>query len=182
MIISSMDSAISVSLYDAVSGQPLLVTAAALLAEYGILLLAFALAIIWFIARSDKAASREAIVAGCIAALAAAGLGFVLEHVLARPRPFVELGVQPLLPHAPDSSFPSDHTLVGVALVGALAVRVPRIGGWLLAWALVVGFARVAAGLHFPTDIAGSTVMALVLDFAAMWAIERLPVARSAHS
>ena len=63
-----------------------------------------------------------------------------------------------------DSSFPSDHTLTGVALIGPLLWALPRAGRLLLAWALIVGAARVAAGLHHPSDILGSVALALVLD------------------
>jgi undecaprenyl-diphosphatase len=178
-IMSGVDTAISSSLYNAVTGQPLLAAGAALIAEYGVFVLPLALIAVWFGATRKQAASRRAIVVGCLVALTAGGVGLVLEHMLTRPRPFVELGIQPLIPHAPDSSFPSEHTLVGVALVGALAVRVPRIGGWLLACALVVGFARVAAGLHHPTDVLGSAALALALDLVAMSAFDRLPTVNS---
>ena len=85
-----------------------------------------------------------------------------LDHAVYRPRPFVELSFAPLFAHAAETSFPSDHTLIGVSLVGPLLWRQWRFGIWLVLWALVVGFARVAAGVHYPTDIIGSAALAAV--------------------
>jgi undecaprenyl-diphosphatase len=88
------------------------------------------------------------------------------------------LGFAPLVPHAPDSSFPSDHTLVGVALAGALLFRAPRVGVCLVTLAVLVGFARVAVGVHYPSDIA---VLALALAALALTAVLTvLPMARPA--
>jgi undecaprenyl-diphosphatase len=154
-----------------------------LVADDGVWLLPLALVAAWFIGGPSRGTRQQAVLAGCLAAVVAVGLGLILEHMLARPRPFVALGIEPLLPHAADSSFPSDHTLVGVALVGALAWRVPRLGLWLLAWALLVGLARVTAALHYPSDILGSAVLALVLDTLALRAAvtitPRLPAWRA---
>jgi undecaprenyl-diphosphatase len=160
-IICGVDGAIVLGLYGLAAQQPWLAGLAALVADYGIFVLPLALVVVWL---SGGPSRRRAVVAGVLAAIVAIGLGLVLEHTLARPRPFVALGIAPLLPHAADSSFPSDHTLAGVALAGALAWRVPRVGGWLLGWALLVGAARVMAGLHYPSDIVGSAVLALALD------------------
>ena len=163
-----MGSAIVVGLHGWAVAQPWLGSLAVLVADDGVWLLPPALIAAWFVGGPSRAARQQAVLAGCLAAVVAVGLGLLLEHVLARPRPFVALGIQPLVPHAADSSFPSDHTLIGVALVGALAWRVPRLGLWLLGWALLVGLARVTAALHYPSDILGSAVLALVLDGLAL--------------
>jgi undecaprenyl-diphosphatase len=98
----------------------------------------------------------------------ALAVGLVLERVLARPRPFGELAITPLVAHVADSSFPSDHTLIGAALVGPMLLSVPRLGLALFGWAVLVGTARVAAGLHYPSDIIGTSVLALGIDILVM--------------
>ena len=60
--------------------------------------------------------------------------------------------------------------------MGPMLWRAPKLGIWLLAWALLVGVARVAAGVHYPTDILGSAILALALD-AVVWVATR-PVRR----
>ena len=151
------------------TSQPLLASLVQFIAEYGIFVLPVVLFVVWLRA-DDFSRSRQGVLAGCLAAVLAFGLGLVLERTLSRPRPFVELGFAPLIGHVADSSFPSDHTLTGVALIGPLLWTAPKVGWPLLVWALIVGAARVAAGLHHPSDILGSVVVALILD-ALVWVL-----------
>jgi len=162
-----VDSTITRDLYEVAVGNAWLGRLSALIADYGIFLLPLALTGVWLADGRTRSTRRRAVLAGCLAAAAAMCLGLVLERTLARPRPFVALGIVPLLPHVGDSSFPSDHTLVGVALVGMLAWHVPRVGLWLAGWALLVGVARVTLGLHYPSDIVGSALLALVVGGVA---------------
>jgi undecaprenyl-diphosphatase len=172
-----MDSAIVVSLHQLTTSQPWFAGLVGIVANFGIFILPLTLAVAWFRAHLPGDSRRDAILVGVIAAAIAFGVGLVLERTLGRPRPFVELGFQPLFPHAADSSFPSDHTLVGVALVGPLLAAAHRLGGVLVLWALVVGFTRVAAGIHYPSDVLGSAVLAVVLDLI-VWLITRPVIAR----
>jgi undecaprenyl-diphosphatase len=151
------------------TSQPLLSAVVELTAQYGIFVLPIAVVVVWV--RADGTSRpRQGVVAGVVAAVLAFGLGLVLERTLGRARPFVELGFTPLVAHVADSSFPSDHTLTGVALIGPLLWTLPRVGWSLLLWTLVVGAARVAAGLHHPSDILGSIALALALD-ALVWVL-----------
>jgi undecaprenyl-diphosphatase len=147
-----------------VSSQSWIAVLVVILANYGSFLLPLALLVIWLRADMPADRRRDAILVGVVTAGLAFLLGLVLERTLSRPRPFVELDFQPLFAHAADSSFPSDHTLVGVALVGPLLAASRKLGSALVVWALIVGLARVAAGVHYPSDILGSAVLALVLD------------------
>jgi undecaprenyl-diphosphatase len=173
-----MDAALALALHTWAASSPYLASAVTFVAEDGMFVLPLLLAAVWLTARPQDG-HREAVIAGCIAAVVAAGIGLYLERTLSRPRPFVELGFTPLFPHVPDSSFPSDHTLVGVALAGALLLRAPRIGIWLASLALLVGFARVAVGVHYPSDIVGSAIVALALDALALLVVLRLLLPRT---
>jgi undecaprenyl-diphosphatase len=108
------------------------------------------------------------------AAFVAFALTLAVEQVVYRPRPFVDLGFEPLFPHARDSSVPSDHTLIGVALGGPMLARDRRLGLLLVGWALIVGVARIAAGVHYPSDIVGSGIIALALDWVVWLALRPL--------
>ena len=112
---------------------------------------------LWFSNRPDDAARRSALAAGEAAVFGlAVNLLIVLFYYHARP--FVlGLGTQ-LVPHAPDSSFPSDHATFLFSIACALCMaRSTR--GWGVA-ALVLAFfgsvARVFCGVHFSFDIIGS--------------------------
>jgi membrane-associated phospholipid phosphatase len=90
----------------------------------------------------------------------------VLAYVFAKiggivysdPRPFVTDHVRPLIAHAPDNGFPSDHALLAAALVAAVAFVRPLLALPVAAVAILVDWARVGAGLHHVADVAGSTL------------------------
>ncbi len=79
------------------------------------------------------------------------------------PRPFVVAHIIPLIPHAPDNGFPSDHTLI-LAAVASILYPYSKKASWIM-WAmtLVVGFSRVAAGIHHSIDIIGAIAIAIVV-------------------
>jgi undecaprenyl-diphosphatase len=169
-----MDGAIVLGLHEFVVAQPQLDNLTVLMAELGVFLLPLLLAVSWLVPGKSLPTRRRAVLAGCLAAVVAVALGMVLERVLGRPRPFVELGFTPLIAHAADSSFPSDHTLIGVSLVGPMLFSLPRLGMGMFIWALLVGVARIAAGLHYPSDIIGTSVLALGIDALAVQVVARV--------
>lgn len=80
------------------------------------------------------------------------------------PRPFV-LGIgNTLIPHAPDSSFPSDHlTLMWSVAFSFLMHQRPRFAGVLLALlGLPMAWARIYLGVHFPLDMAGAALVSVL--------------------
>ena len=104
------------------------------------------------------------------AGLFALAFGMLANHLYFDPRPFVVGHFTPLIPHAPDNGFPSDHTLLvsAVAMIGTLWNRRLGIVLWILALLVAVG--RVYVGLHHALDVAGSIVIssvAVLLTYAA---------------
>lgn len=67
-----------------------------------------------------------------------------------------------LIPHAADSSFPSDHlTLLWAVAFSFLMHRSPRLAGMALALlGLPVAWARIYLGVHFPLDMVGAALVA----------------------
>src|SRR5205085_658414 len=123
-MLSNVDDSVALGLYGFAAAHTWVGVAAVNIANYGVFLLPLSLTAVWLAPGNGQPWRRRAVLGGCIAGVAAMCLGLLLERALGRPRPFVALGIVPLVPHAADSSFPSDHTLVGVALVGVLAMRV----------------------------------------------------------
>jgi membrane-associated phospholipid phosphatase len=117
-----------------------------------------------------------------LAAGGAATSGFVLKALVQRARPPVTtmLGV-------PETGwgFPSNHTLVTSALVGALVLVVwratPRRGPRVTALAigmltaLLMGLSRLYVGDHWLTDVLASYAVAGAVLAAVAWVTERLP-------
>lgn len=87
------------------------------------------------------------------------------------PRPFVTQHFQPLIAHAPDNGFPSDHTVVST-LAALLCLGFNRtLGCGLLLLALLVGATRVLCGLHTPLDVVAAMAIAAVSVLAAQAAV-----------
>ncbi len=79
------------------------------------------------------------------------------------PRPFVVGHFAPLLPHAADNGFPSDHVLLGSAVSAVVFYLNKKWGALLFLLTILVGAARVAAGIHHAIDILGSIVIAIAI-------------------
>jgi len=84
-----------------------------------------------------------------------------IRFLYQRQRPFEVLGFSPLVPND-DPSFPSGHAAMFFALALAMFKFNKRLGLWFLVLAFLVGLARIFAGIHWPSDIFGGFVIALV--------------------
>jgi undecaprenyl-diphosphatase len=109
-------------------------------------------------------------------------LAMIASHLFYDTRPFVSHHLVPLIAHAPDNGFPSDHALITAFLGFTMYVYSRRIGIVLLVIALLVGAARVAAHIHNPIDIVGSFVIAALAVVVVQWiATLRSPRRHGAH-
>jgi len=67
-------------------------------------------------------------------------------------------------------SFPSGHVFNNVALaMMACAIYGWRRLGWVWLWAALVGYSRVYLGAHYPSDVAGSAVLAVGYSWAILF-------------
>ncbi len=89
-----------------------------------------------------------------------------------RARPFAAMGFQPLVNHsAAAASFPSGHAAFYFALA-LVMISIDKKRGWFyLAGAALIGLARVAAGVHWPSDILAGAITGLVSFFVVEWAL-----------
>lgn len=117
--------------------------------------------------RSYKIHMASAIVAAGIVAVILDKLGGKLYY---DPRPFVTHHVTPLVAHAADNGFPSEHTVFTFTVAMVLYFYRPKMSYLAFGLALLVGIGRVAAHVHSPIDIIGGIVMGI----AAGWAGYRL--------
>ncbi len=79
-------------------------------------------------------------------------------------RPFMDdLGVI-LENHAPDSSFPSDHTTFMFCIAWSLIYfqKTKQLGSILIILGFIGGFARVFEGVHYPFDIFGAIIISFI--------------------
>ncbi len=117
------------------------------------------IALIVFVRLKEKRARIEfaiLIAVGGALSLALAKLG---SQLINDPRPFVVGHFTPLVPHASDNGFPSDHTLLASFLGYAIVPFSRKIGILTLAVAACIGLSRVAVGVHHLEDILGSFII-----------------------
>lgn len=155
-----------------------LVGIAMLIADYVIWLIPLLLAAMWL---WGNEAQRGLAVRACLVAMLGVGANQLIGLAWQHPRPFmIGLG-HTFLPHAPDSSFPSDHATVFAGIALTLLLGGARgLGGFTLVAGVAVAWARVFLGVHFPLDMLGAVVVAGVAYFllAPFWALGGAAVTR----
>ncbi|WP_082567410.1 phosphatase PAP2 family protein [Pelomonas sp. Root1217] len=101
------------------------------------------------------------------------GLYYTLKRSTRRQRPFERCDSIRACLKVPDAfSFPSGHTLHAFAFALPLSAFYPALAPLLWSFAALVGLARVALGLHFPSDVLvgallGSATAGLMLFWSA---------------
>lgn len=116
----------------------------------------------WILFKEPKAMWKRNALYSLAVLIIAFVLAKVASHFYLDPRPFVVGNFAPLIPHAADNGFPSDHMLLASALA-AITLCFKRKAGialWIIA--LIIGTARVYAGVHHPTDIIVSALIAIL--------------------
>lgn len=146
----------------------LAVFGAKVLANYAIWVIPPVIGVYWL-----RGADMSKIVA--LASSVSGVSGLLINQIIAmawtHPRPFmIGLG-QTLIPHAADSSFPSDHlTLVWAVGVTFLLHRDFRFVGAILSLlGIAIAWARIYLGVHFPIDMLGSAFVAIVTSSLISW-------------
>ncbi len=87
----------------------------------------------------------------------------ILSSFFYNPRPFVVKHFTPLIYHAANNGFPSDHSLIAFAFASIVFLFNRKLGFILFILAFLVGMSRVYVGVHHPIDILGSFVISIVV-------------------
>ena len=93
------------------------------------------------------------------------------------PRPFI---VNHLVPLVSDprrewyASFPSGHTIFLFSLATSVWFENKKAGTALFLVAALVGIARIAAGVHWPSDILGGAILGVVFSIPEILILKRL--------
>lgn len=146
---------------------PLLVDLADVIAQQLIYLIPVLLLALWIWGPPER---RTDLISTTIAAGCALGANQLVGLLWYEPRPFmIGLG-HTLLAHVPENSFPSDHTTffltTGLALIATRGA--PGFGKLVALLGVLVAWARIYLGLHFPVDMLASALIACLFGAAAM--------------
>ncbi|MCE9585577.1 phosphatase PAP2 family protein [Candidatus Nomurabacteria bacterium] len=88
----------------------------------------------------------------------------VLKVFFHTPRPFVDLfNVYPLF-YEKGFAFPSGHATFFMALAMAILFNHKKVGIIFIFLALIVGIARIIAGVHYPIDILGGFILGSLIS------------------
>lgn len=115
--------------------------------------------------KADKTLKKKIMIFSAIALPSVLLVASIAGQLYDNPRPFVVEQFTPLVPHAADNGFPSDHVLLvsAIAAIFSFFNRHLGIGLWYLACLVALG--RVYVGVHHPIDVLGSMAIATIVTF-----------------
>lgn len=134
------------------------ISTAVFMADYLIYLVPLILVSLWCWGNESQ---RALALKACVVAPVALGINQLLSVVWPHPRPFMMGLGHTFIPHAADSSFPSDHATVFAAIGLTLVfANIRSVAGWAaLLLGVCVAWARVFLGVHFPLDMVGAVAV-----------------------
>lgn len=137
----------------------------------------FAAVILLYVLAVYQASKRDRkalVIAVVIAGITAVILDKLSGKLYYDPRPFVTHNVTPLIKHAADNGFPSEHTILSMTIAILLFYYRRRLGALAIVIAYIVGVARIAAHVHSPIDIIGGIVIGIIAAAAGYFAAKKL--------
>ncbi len=92
-----------------------------------------------------------------------------------RPRPFIAHSWVVKLVNRSEyyDSFPSGHATFFFALATAVYLNDKKLGLWFFAGAVLMGVARIYAGVHWPSDIVGGALIGVAAGWLADVLVKR---------
>ena len=145
-------------------------------AKYGVALFALLLVLALVAARHRSSGDLAATGWAAVAMLVGLALNQPLGHMFAEARPYVtHPGILRLADVTTDFSFPSDHAVMAGAVAAGLLFAHRRLGALASLAALLMAFARVYIGAHYPWDVLGGLGLGALIALLG-WLLLRAPL------
>jgi undecaprenyl-diphosphatase len=137
------------------------------LALAGVYLIPLIWVFVWFYRSNFRLSLLSSIAAG---AFAWWGINNLIQLFYFQNRPVHELPVREWFFERPENSFPSDHVafLAGIAFF-FLFQKQQKVAALLFLLCLLVGFARVAVAVHYPSDVVFGVVTGYLAGLILHW-------------
>ena len=104
----------------------------------------------------------------------------ILKNIFARPRPCdIDTAVTLLLSRPHGHSFPSGHSINSMVAAMALFLNNKKIGIPAVIVATLIGFSRMYLFVHFPTDVLGGFLIAIMVALAVDYGFCRFQIWRA---
>ena len=132
--------------------------------------------IIWFLVSKHRLRVLRIIFLSLAAALGAWFLTNLFKYNLFNPRPFEILGIVPIITTNLGDAWPSGHATFMSALAVALWSQDKKIGIIFFGAALVVGLARIMAGVHYPLDVLSGWLLGSLVGYGLIFVLSRLKI------
>jgi len=97
----------------------------------------------------------------------------IMSSLYYSPRPFVAHHFTPLISHAANNGFPSDHALLSFALASIIFIFNKKLGVALFLAGVIIGVSRIYAGIHSPIDVVGSFLISAVVSLLYYFVLKR---------
>ncbi len=137
---------------------------------------------VWFLFGAPKGRRKEVVIFGASSLLLTFLLSLIAAKLYSDPRPFAVGHFTPLVAHGFDNGFPSDHTLLSVAVACIVWRYNSLLGIVLFNLALIIGFSRVYVGVHHLIDIFGAVIIAIVSALLVSIALDAITNKRKVMS
>ncbi len=145
----------------AAASSPWLGHLAVFFASYSPEIYAVSLTVLFFALPRQATRARRALIYAAVSAVVSVVVATAISLIVFRERPefAYPLLVHALVRHANDSSFPSSHATGAFATAAAIFFGGAALGWPYLILAVLVGVARLAVGVHWPTDVVAGAVI-----------------------